>query len=332
MRQVIPTAAELLALLKARLDQYQVDGWDGRSGAEFYAALSGVAAAAIGRAGVQLNGRLLREATGATRAAGSVTVTWAGATTDAVGLAAGQVVVRTPWGVTYELAEPVERAAGASAGSVTAAVTARWTGPDGNVEAAHLDVWALPGGVDPAASIAWTGATTADGQAEFLAGVAAGTITITGATDATGGADGLLGLIGLGRGLPRAAGESDAAYRRRLRTLPDVVTPAAILRAVDAALAPWGLAATLAEPWKYGWAPGRGARNRQPPTCPWHFVVLAPPIPHAPPGWCPGRRAVNRAPVGTPDRPRAGFYAGLQSTVDTIKGAGIWASVRESTP
>lgn len=331
MRPVIPTAAELLALLKARLDQYQVDGWDGRSGAEFYAALAEVASAAIGRAGARLNGRLIREAAGAARAAGSVTVTWAGATADAVGLAAGQVVVRTPWGVTYELAAPVERAAGAAAGSVTAPVAARWSGPEGNAEAAHLNTWALPGGVDPAASIAWTGDTTPAGQAEFLAGVAAGTITISGATDATGGADGLLDLIGAGRGMPRAAGEADAAYRVRLAKLPDIVTPAAILRAVNAALAPWGVTATMAEPWEYGWAPGRGAIGRNPPSRPWHFVVLAPSIPHDPPGWCPGQRAFNRAPIGTPDTARAGFYAGLEATVNRTKAAGIWASVREST-
>lgn len=421
---VIPTAAELYARLKAQLDDYQVDGWEGRDGQEFYRALCDVAAAAIARAGARLRARRILQASGATRATGTVTVTWAGATVDAVGLRPGQIIAQTPWGVRYYLTEPLERAAGAAAGSVTVGVAALWAGREGNVEAAHVSEWALPGGVDPTSEIAWidygetkasgtllvatTGAAsyaaghefyldgltfidraafstalasdteitveaaeagaaynigdgesftweafdTGDGnvsevlgdfgdmaggqsdtlgRAEFLAAVTAGTITITGATDMTGGSDGELDLIAMGRGLPRAYGETDAALQRRIRTLPDVVTPAAILRVVNAALEPYGVTATLHEPWDYAFAFGSGAFGVHPPSRLAHFVVAIPSIAYDTPGFAFGSGAFGIHPIGTPDLARAAVYAGLQAMVDQIKLGGVWASVREAT-
>lgn len=556
MKPVIPTTAELTATLKARLDQYQVDGWEGRDGEEFYAALATVGAAAAQRAAARVAGRYILASTGATRATGSVRIRWAAPPTNAVGLRAGQVVAETPWGVKYYLTEEVEQAAasgitwlggyldgdGATTAVATGALTglatpwtmiaisdtpaggqaysagveigasgcsvslssegsvavgtpspsgvtggaasiaqaavsqdedvlvmgvtavdddtltdgpyvgdtaypstdlhiadatasgestgriyavlvvsgvatvselrsllttspesvfdpsrilrcylphlayesgasviipdiaetlgggqaavdavmsgggieriantageswppvsgvqthdvgiaALWTGPEANVPAAQISQWALPAGVDPASEIAWTATTATAGKTEFLAAIAAGTVTIAGLTDATGGADGFLDLIASGRGLPRAPGESDAALRKRIRTLPDVVTPAAILRAVNAAMEPWGVTATMAEPWDYGFAFGVGAFGVNPPSRPWHFVVLVPSIPYDAPGFAFGAGAFGIHPIGTPDVERAGVYAGLQSLVDQIKAAGIWASVRES--
>lgn len=331
MRVAIPDAAELYERLTARLDDYQVDVWEGRDGEEFYRAACAVAAALLARASERLRARYILQATGAQRASASVRITWASSTVDAYGLRAGQVIAKTPWGVRYYLTEAVERAASEAAGSQDVGIAALWTGFEGNVEAEHISEWALPGGVDPAAQIAWTAGTGAAGQSEFIAGIASGDITIAGLTDATGGADGTLDLIGIGRALPRSAGEGDAAYRARLRALPDVVTPGAIQRVVNAALEPYGLEATIEEPWDYGFAFGHGAFGHAPPSRPWHFIVAVPSLPWDPDGFAFGASAFGRDPFGTGDAERAGFYAGLQAQVDQIKAGGIWAAVQEDT-
>jgi hypothetical protein len=54
--------------------------------------------------------------------------------------------------------------------------------------------------------------------------------------DATCGRPGMLDALGEDRGLPRNPGESDDAYRSRIRTLPDTVSPDAIVRSVLAYL------------------------------------------------------------------------------------------------
>lgn len=58
--------------------------------------------------------------------------------------------------------------------------------------------------------------------------------------DAEGGQPPMLDGLGGDRGLPRNAGESDSAYKIRIRQLPDTVSPDAIVRAVTAYLAPLG--------------------------------------------------------------------------------------------
>jgi hypothetical protein len=51
--------------------------------------------------------------------------------------------------------------------------------------------------------------------------------------DMTGGSEGALDLYGAERDLTRIAGEADPIYSLRIRTVPDVVTPAAVRRQVD---------------------------------------------------------------------------------------------------
>lgn len=53
------------------------------------------------------------------------------------------------------------------------------------------------------------------------------------ATPMTGGSAPMLDGLGYDRGLPRTVGETDAAYRSRMMTLPDTVTPAAMRRIID---------------------------------------------------------------------------------------------------
>jgi hypothetical protein len=60
------------------------------------------------------------------------------------------------------------------------------------------------------------------------------TITVYHKDAFTGGAAPMLDALGGDLGQPRLPGETDAAYRYRLRTLPDVVTPNAVRRAVAA--------------------------------------------------------------------------------------------------
>lgn len=56
-----------------------------------------------------------------------------------------------------------------------------------------------------------------------------------------GGRDNTLGLLGEERGMTQGAGEDDERFRERIANLADVVTPNAILRAVNRALAPYSL-------------------------------------------------------------------------------------------
>lgn len=56
----------------------------------------------------------------------------------------------------------------------------------------------------------------------------------------SGGRDGALDSLGSDRGIERLAGELDTIYRRRVRQLPDTISPNAVLRAVTDALAPYG--------------------------------------------------------------------------------------------
>lgn len=72
-------------------------------------------------------------------------------------------------------------------------------------------------------------------------------LTVRQPSAATGGRDGELDMLGEERNIPRQSGESDAAYRQRIVTLPDVVSPGAIMRACSRILSPLGIAWRLME-------------------------------------------------------------------------------------
>ena len=68
---------------------------------------------------------------------------------------------------------------------------------------------------------------------------------------AVGSTPPILDQLGVDRGLPRLPGEGDAAYRARIRRLPDTVSPAAIRRAVAGILAPFpGVTFDFIETWQ----------------------------------------------------------------------------------
>jgi hypothetical protein len=63
-----------------------------------------------------------------------------------------------------------------------------------------------------------------------------------------GGLSNGLGLLGASRGIYQGAGELQEAYRKRIRRPLDVVTPVALLRVINSALAAYGVTGTLQEP------------------------------------------------------------------------------------
>jgi hypothetical protein len=65
--------------------------------------------------------------------------------------------------------------------------------------------------------------------------------------DATGGRAAVLDAIGAERNVPRRLGESDTAYRDRVSTLADTVSPAAMLRIAERILSPLGIGFRLRE-------------------------------------------------------------------------------------
>ena len=72
-------------------------------------------------------------------------------------------------------------------------------------------------------------------------------LTVSQPTATSGGRHGWLDAIGRDRGTGRAPGETDEDYRRRLVALPDVVSPAAILRILARILTPLGIGYAFSE-------------------------------------------------------------------------------------
>lgn len=75
------------------------------------------------------------------------------------------------------------------------------------------------------------------------------TIQVRQLIDATGGIDPYIDQLGADRGIARETGEPLAAYRQRIRTLPDTVSPDAMNRAIKALLAAVSGTFTLLETW-----------------------------------------------------------------------------------
>jgi hypothetical protein len=76
---------------------------------------------------------------------------------------------------------------------------------------------------------------------EFLAWDTALGLSVTNVLSPTGGRAAMLDALGMERNLPRAMGEDDEAYRQRISTPSDVVTPNAILRTIIRHLDPIGV-------------------------------------------------------------------------------------------
>lgn len=66
-------------------------------------------------------------------------------------------------------------------------------------------------------------------------------ITVAQVADATGGSSAWLDGHGTNRGIRRETNETDDLYRLRVRTVPDTVTPGAVMRAASRILDPYGI-------------------------------------------------------------------------------------------
>ncbi len=340
MSSILPelTDDDLLDQQRRIHPPHQVATWDGTpEGAAVYGAIAEVFASVAGSVARSGEARLIMEATGPQRSTCTAKVTFADAIASGrdVAINAGQVIAQTPWGEKFRLAAGFAVTSPQSAGyQVTVSLESVWANGDTNVAAGDISRWALPDGVDPAGDIDFDlAASDLLGVGAFIVGVGDGSITIAGFTDATGGRDGTLDLIGAGRGVPRVEGETDAAARVRMRSLPDTVTPAAMLRIANRALAPYGLTATFAESHEFAWVVGhatRGVIGSYPTSRRAHFVITVPTLPVDHPGWVVGqvtRGAIGRRPFGTFDTAAAGFISGLQSSIDGAKLGGVWGRV-----
>lgn len=76
------------------------------------------------------------------------------------------------------------------------------------------------------------------------------TFFVTNVGDICGGRQPMLDGLGADRGLARFAGESDVAYKRRIRQLPETVSPDAIINAASALFQPYGYALDFIENWQ----------------------------------------------------------------------------------
>jgi hypothetical protein len=322
----IRTAADLLDIIGEHLgDHVDLDDQLG--------AASKMHERVMARAHEWAEGHYILAAERSGRATTTMRVTFASGTVESIRILTGQVLFATPWGVRYRLTEALRTLAGQAPGyDVTADVEAEWPGFDGNVDAEHINEIALPESVDPALFVDWDPVVTVTAQAEFVAGVEAGTITCLADADATGGADGTLDLLAAERGMPAEANETTEALRARIHALPDTITPAGIVRSVNRALEPWGITATLEEPWDFGMAIGVRAINVAPIGRVRMFVVHVPALPWATRGIGIGNASngvVGASPIGVTDPERAAVYAALQALVRRIKLAGVWGRVVE---
>jgi hypothetical protein len=267
-----------------------------------------------------------------------------------VGFRAGQVIAQTRWGVRYRLVEDLDIGIGVAL-TPRFDIEAELSGFDANVRIQAIGRWGFPDGVDRKSQIAWLDGIADADKDTFLAAVDLGEdwrdldVAVDGAWIegnlisaewVEGGALATLDLLAQERGLPRLQGETDVALRRRIRTLPDVLTPAAIERAVTAYLAGTGATFELLEPWEYGWVVGddpRGAIGVYPVAGIPAFVIVVTGLPFDPIGWAVGDDplgAIGTTPIGVGDPAHDAIIAGLQDLVRQIRAAGVCGRVVEA--
>ena len=334
-------ADDLLDAAKRIAASYQVQGWSGRDGEEAYETIATVLAAVLARIVCRAEGRYLERATGVTGATGSVRVTWSAGTGDGVGIKAGQVLTKTPWGIRYMLTEELAIGDAAAPGEAVLVAVEQVLGScEGNLwDPEHCDTWALPTGPTASGSIAWVDGQGEDGKTEFLAGVDDGTITVLGEGTFEGGTEASLDLIAQGRGLPRAENEADSQLRARIRVIPPMITPNAIAQAVRDATWALGITFTIVEPWNYAWTVGDdplgtiGDEGWSPIDHRPAFVVLLEDVPYADTAWTVGDDPLgtigDEYPIGVPHETHDAIIAGVQELIDRIKAFGVDGRVSE---
>lgn len=288
---------DMFELLKRRLPILFVQRWDGLTGEGAMRGIARVFAELRRRIKTQSGSVLLREATGAFRAEGTITVTFDDPTAYAYTIAAGSIIAATRWGIRFKLSAPLARTAGQAAGSATVAVVAEWAGDWANIAPNMTTQWGIVDTSNPA-SLLWT-ATSDDGKSEFLERVRQGRIGITASSRMEGGRMATLDLRAAGRGVPRVVDEPDETLRSRARTVPlDVITDNGIVRAANKSLGYEG--ATLVNYWETGFAWGVSGWGLHPWSRKYYAALLI---------------------------PEGEDIAAMQALVDQIKLHGVWIQV-----
>jgi hypothetical protein len=333
--------SDLLAFIARILPSHVTDGWTG-GGSATYAAYSRQFERLAQRVAEYAESALILQATGEARAVGLVQLN-RDDTTERVGWKAGQVFCQTRWGIRYEAVEDVEFGVGVATLTDVPA-RAELSGFDANVDARDIARWALPTGADRKEQIDWLSGVTESAKDTFLAEVDLGfdwrqldptldAAWVHATTAFVGGALATLDVLGNERGLPRLEGEGDVAYRRRIRTLPDVLTPGAIRRAVADYLAGTGATFELLEPWEYGWTvkdDPRGTIGVYGPAKVPSFLIVVSGLLYEATGYAPGidpNGEIGATPIGVGDQAHDGIIAGLEDLLRRIRAAGVCSKV-----
>lgn len=323
-----PSLTTILSAIKRRLGAFVVEGWQGRSGDEIYQAISRVFSQIAGRARAAILSAYLRRAEGASRHRTTVRLTWSESSVAEYTIGAGTFLFSTAWGARFRLVDDLVVGAVSAGATLDVEVEAEWAGFDYVVAPRTITLLLTPPGAPEA----------------YVDAVESGELTVSNLADGVFGALGLpetgitgfLDLIAMERGLPRELGESDEALRVRIWTLPEMLTPAAILRVMTRAfnelvaeLHPGLVLDELVmwEPWEYGYAPGVGAIGVHPPARSASFMLIVPCLPWDGVGYAPGAGAIGVHPIGVGDVARDGYYAGLQNQLDRIRAAGVWGQI-----
>lgn len=218
------------------------------------------------------------EATGAINAFGTIEITWSQGTSEGFTIKAGQILVRTPWGVRYQTQQDLTIGASEAPGTTrTLGAVSEWSGIEPLVDGRDVNTFAIPLDLcDELAGILWDVGVTETAKQEFIDGIKAGEITVTGTTSFAG-TIGSLDLIASGKGLPRAADESDKSLRRRLKRLPRTVTRQNIVDEVNDILAPFGAIGLMVEGFQGGLSVGEWVVGDDSTSSPRSFFIFITP-------------------------------------------------------
>lgn len=167
-------------------------------------------------------GQYIRSATGGSYSTGTVEFYRTSTLGSAITVEAG-TIVGTADGYLYATTAPVNFISGSDVGPYQVGVQALVRGwlydQPGPFVSAHGDVVAGP------VSLIVTPLVAAPVYFDF-------SLQVRQVSAITGGAAPMLDGLGWDRGMPRTQNETDAAYRNRMMTLPDTVTPAAMQRII----------------------------------------------------------------------------------------------------
>jgi len=333
-------------VIRALPDHVKQELADG--GIETYKAIANVWERMSRRAFEHAESTFILKATGESRATATARIIRVDASYR-VGFRAGQTIAQTRWGIRYRLVEDLDIGIGVNVTPLFP-IEAEFSGFDGNVRIQAVARWGLPDGVDRKSEIAWLDGIADADKDTFLAAVdlgfdfrtasAVNGAWIEGKTAdqpwIEGGALATLDLLAQERGLPRLEGETDVALRRRIRVLPDTVTPAGIRRAVASYLEGTGATFELLEPPDYGWAiedDPQGAIGLNPIASIPAFVIVVSGLEFEADGWAIGDDplgAIGTTPIGVGDPSHDAILQGLQDLITKIRAAGVCGRVVEA--